>query len=145
MPTVLGPEYSTQWRGKPPHMLAPDIPIWYRFLEQRAADFINLYYDCLLGGPPSTPDNDKGPMDRMWRALTSKRADAIAETQSHVWLIEVASYPGMRSLGQLLTYHSLWNDDPKIAKPTRLVLVANELDPDIEPVYAPNNVFVYLA
>lgn len=144
MPTVLGPEYSTQWRGRPPHMLAVDIPIWYRFLEQSAAQFIRLYYDCLLGGPAGIPENDKDPMEHMWRALTSKRADAIAETETDVWLIEVASSPGMRSLGQLLTYHALWIADPKIKKPTRLVLVANELDPDIEPIYAPHNIFVHL-
>ena len=145
MPTVLGPQYSTQWRGKPPRMLAPDIPIWYRFLKEHAGIFIALYYDCLLGGPVGSPPEEKEPMDRMWRALTSKRADAIAETESEVWLIEVASTPGMRSLGQLLTYLSLWTQDPKISKPVRLVLVANELDPDIAPTYAPHNISVYLA
>ena len=126
-------------------MLAPDIPVWYRFLQEHASSFTHLYYDCLLGGPVGSPPDEQEPMDRMWRALTSKRADVIAETETEVWLIEVASTPGMRSLGQLLTYHSLWTEDPKISKPVRLVLVANELDPDIEPVYAPNNVFVYLA
>lgn len=145
MATVLGPEYSTQWRGKPPHMLAPDIPIWYRFLEKEAGRFIHLYYDCFLGGPAGNPDDETDPMARDWRAITSKRADVIAETGSELWLIEVAATPGMRSLGQLLTYHELWKEDPKIDKPVRLVLVANELDPAIEPTYAPHNISVHLA
>jgi len=126
-------------------MLAPDIPIWYRFLEKQAARFIHLYYDCYLGGPAGNPTEETDPLDRMWRALTSKRADVIAETGAEVWLIEVASSPGMRSLGQLLTYHTLWNTDPKISKPVNLVLVANELDPAIAPTYEPHDISVYLA
>ena len=131
MPTDLGPKYSTDWRGKPPHMLAPDQPVWYRFLDQAAPQFLSLYYDCLLGGPTLTGSDIQDPMKRMWRAVTSKRADAIAETQTETWLIEVSSYPGMRAIGQLLTYRNLWREDPRIKKPTKMVLVADDFDPDI--------------
>jgi len=144
MPTTLGPKYSTDWRGKPPHMLAPDIPVWYRFLTEWSHHFTSLYYDCLLGGPTLTAAELKDPMKRMWRALTCKRADAIAETKSEVWLIEVSDTPGMRALGQLLTYQTLWREDPQIAKPERLVLVANQIDPDLSRAYALSFVSLHL-
>ena len=144
MPTILGPKYSTNWRGKPPHMLAPDIPVWYRFLEEWAPHFTALYYDCLLGGPEMTPEEDKDPMKRMWRALTCKRADAIAELENEVWIIEVSAYPGMRALGQLLTYNTLWLQDPKIDKPDVMVLVADQIDPDVRLSYRPYGVKLHL-
>jgi len=144
MPTLLGPKYSTEWRGKPPHMLAPDIPVWYRFLKEWAGLFNSLYYDCLLGGPKQDKDEEIDPMKRMWRALVSKRADAIAELENEVWLIEVSAYPGMRALGQLLTYHTLWVEDPKIDKPVIMVLVADQIDPDVRLSYRPYGVQLYL-
>ncbi len=144
MPTTLGQEYSTSWRGKPPHMLAPDIPIWYRFLAEHAPDFEKLYYDCLLGGVAIIQKQLNDPMARMSRALLAKRADAIAETNDQTWLIEVSASPGMRALGQLLTYHELWKQDPQISKPIRLVLVADSIDPDIGIAYAEYLISVFL-
>jgi len=125
-------------------MLAPDIPVWYRFLKEWGPHFVALYYDCLLGGPAMVTDENKDPMQRMWRALTSKRADAIAELEDEVWLIEVAAYPGMRALGQLLTYHTLWTNDPKIDKPVIMVLVADQIDPDVRLSYTPYGVQLHL-
>ena len=66
-------------------MLAPDIPVWYRFLERNRHLFLNLYYDCLLGGPTLTPDAETDTYERMWRALVAKRTDAIAELNNEVW------------------------------------------------------------
>ena len=89
-------------------------------------------------------DENKDPMARMWRTLTSKRADAIAELENEVWIIEVSAYPGMRALGQLLTYHTLWTNDPKIDKPAVMVLVADQIDPDVRLSYTPYQVQLHL-
>lgn len=144
MPTSLGRKYSTDWRGKPPHMLQPDIPVWYRFLKEWGGHFVALYYDCLLGGPEVKPEDIDDPMKKMWRALTCKRADAIAELEDEVWLIEVSAYPGMRALGQLLTYHTLWMQDPKIDKPVKMLLVADQIDPDVRLSYGPYGIRLHL-
>jgi len=131
MPTTLGRPYSLDWRGYPPHMLKVDVPIWYRFLEKYGAPFLNLYYDCLLGGPFLTPEELKDPYMRDWRVLNSKRADAIAELEGEVWIIEVAKEPGLRAVGQVQVYHALWLRDPKIAKIEKVVLVADRIDKDL--------------
>lgn len=112
-------------------MLAPDIPVWYRFLEKWGFLFIKLYYDVLLGGPVLSPAQEKDPYWRMWRANTSKRADAIAELEHEVWVIEVASTPGLRAVGQLMVYINLWIEDPKIDKIEKPVLVCQALDTDL--------------
>lgn len=131
MPTEIGRPYPIDWRGKPPHMLREDHPVWYRFLDRYGQYFTRLYYDCLLGGPFLTKEEEADPLKRMWRYNTSKRADAIAETATETWLIEVADYPGLRAVGQLLVYKTLWDEDPKIEKPVDLVLVSERIDVDL--------------
>jgi len=131
MPTHLGETYSLDWRGNPPHMLTPDIPVWYRFLETYGAPFINLWYDCLLGAPLLTPEQEADPIQRMWRQNLARRADAIAELENELWIIEVADDPGLRSIGQLFTYRILWIRDPVIPKPEKLILVSERIEPNL--------------
>ena len=144
MPTDLGRKYSVDWRGSPPHMLRQDVPVWYDFLSQYGDRFIALYYDVLLGGPWLTPDQEKDVLQRMWRANVAKRADAIAETENEVWIIEVSTEPGLRSLGQLMTYQALWLEDPKIPKIEKLVLVARMIDKDAMAAAAKYGALIYL-
>ncbi len=125
-------------------MLAPDVPVWYRFLERYGRYFKALYYDCLLGGPFLTPEQAKDPFQKMWQYNTSKRADAIAETESELWIIEVADYPGLRASGQLIVYQTLWLEDPKIAKPDVMVLVSERLDNDLGAACAKAGIQIYL-
>lgn len=144
MPTIMGNPYSTEWRGKPPHMLETDIPVWYRFLEKYATYFEKLWYDVLLGGPLLTPEQQKDTYWLMWRANVSKRADAIAELKDELWIIEVATRPGLRAVGQLLVYQSLWIEDTKILKPETLVLVCEEVDTDLIASAARVGIRVYV-
>ena len=104
-------------------MLKEDVPVWYDFLDRYGYLFHKLYYDCLLGGPEYTEEQLKDPIIHMWRQNLSKRADAIAELDAEVWIIEVAENPGLRAVGQLNTYRALWMEDPKIMKPEKPILV----------------------
>lgn len=125
-------------------MLNQDVPIWYRFLETWGHLFERLFYDVLLGGPivPEIYTDDR--YWKMWRANLSKRADAVAETKDEVWIIEVADTPGLRSVGQLMVYRSLWIEDPKIMKPERAVLVCNAIDTDLIASGARYGMLVYV-
>ena len=80
----------------------------------------------------------------MWRYNISKRADAIADLGSEVWIIEVANYPGLRAVGQLQVYQTLWIEDPKILKPERLALVAERIDNDLGAACGRFGIQVYL-
>jgi len=131
MATVLGPQYSVEWRGRPPHMLKCDSPIWYDFLEKHKEKFVALYYDCLLGGPGFTPADYDEKLRGMWKYLGSKRADVIAETKEEIWIIEVTDLVSIKALGQLMMYKSLWLEDPKSTKPVEMVLVCGHPDTDI--------------
>jgi len=144
MPTTLKQKYRIDWRGDPPHMLPPDIPVWYRFLDTWGHEIITLYYDCLLGGPFLTPEEEKDPIKKSWRYVNSKRPDAIAETKDEVWIIEVAANPGLRAMGQVIAYQALWLEDPKIAKIERPVLIVETLDTDLGAACARMGVRIFV-
>lgn len=144
MPTTLGQPYATDWRGSPPHMLAEDVPIWYRFLEKWGSPFTALYYDVLLGGPTLTSEQSADSYWRMWRTNTSKRADAIAELRGAVWIIEVAKRPGLRAVGQLQVYRALWVEDPGIRKPESMLLICQDIDRDLLASAAMFGILIYV-
>lgn len=131
LPTEIGKTYRLDWRGDPPHMLPPDIPVWYRFLDRWKGEIEKLYYNCLLGGAWLSEEEERDPLKRMWRHNTAKRPDAIAETKDEVWIIEVSANPGLRAMGQCFSYQALWEEDPVIAKIDRAVLVCETLDTDL--------------
>jgi len=144
MPTMLGEPYSPTWRGKYPHMLQEDYPIWELFLTKHTTLFERVYYDVRVGGvmseDPTISEKDK----LMFYNVTAKRVDVVAELKEEVWIIEVASHPGLRAMGQVMTYFTLWYKEPKIDKPAKAVLVANVVDADLMEAMRINGVLVRL-
>lgn len=132
MPTVLGAAYSPLWRGKYPHMLTEDRPLWERYLDQHTDRFIQVFYDVRIGG--ITPATWQGTQTEreMYYQVTAKRIDALAELENEVWIIEVAAKPGLRVTGQIMSYFFLWNQDPKINKTPVPVVIAPFLDADLK-------------
>ena len=125
-------------------MLAEDVPVWYRFLEVWGHLFERLYYDVCVGGVTLSATAKENPMWRMWRKTTAKRIDVLAELSNEVWIIEVADRPGLRALGQVQVYRSLWIEDPAIAKPEKMVIVCQTLDTDLGAAAAQNGVLLYV-
>ena len=134
MPTELGEEFSITWRGDPAQMLPPDVPLWNLFLDRYASNFQRFFYNVRVGGPDMTNVIADEAMKRMWYASTAKRIDAIGEKKDEIWIIEVASSPYLRAVGQCLSYLFLWNEDPKIDKPAKMVLLCYFIDSDLERV-----------
>lgn len=125
-------------------MLPQDHACWYRFLDKYGRLFKRLWYDVWVGGPWLTPEEEKDPLKRAWQANTVKRIDALAELEDCIWIMEVATYPGQRSLGQLFDYQVLWLEDPKIDKLEILVIVCAGIDPDIAITAAKHGVRIYV-
>jgi len=138
MPTKLGEEFSPHWRGKYPHMLPEDYPIWERYISLHEHEFLRLYYNVRVGGVFPEDPSISPEMKKMWYSVNAKRIDVLAEKENEIWIIEVTARPGLRAVGQLATYLVLWLEDAKPPKPAKTVLICERLDSDIErtlPVY----------
>lgn len=134
MPTDLGEPFEITWRGDPQQMLPSDVPLWHLFLDRYAGNFERFFYNVRVGGPDFTGMTIDLAMAKMWYASTAKRIDAIGEKKDEIWIIEVASSPYLRAVGQMVSYRFLWNLDPKINKPVKDVLLCYYLDSDLEKV-----------
>lgn len=144
MPTTLGKPFDVDWRGKPPHLLEVDIPVWYRFLKNHRPETINLYYDVYLGMHEMTRDQLKDSMQRMWYYANAKRVDAVIETPTEIWLIEVSNTLAIRAIGQALSYSVLYSQDPVIKKIEKPVLVGETMDLDLLGVAGKYGITVFL-
>lgn len=131
MPTVLGQSFAPTWRGKPPQMLSSDHPLWDAFLDQYGKLFERFFYNVLVGEAAIEFKTEPTIEQKIERASLSKKIDAIGETEDEVWIIEVASRPGLRAIGQLMSYRALWFEDPKIRKTERFVMVTDKVDRDL--------------
>jgi len=134
MPTDLGEPFDVTWRGDPQQMLPSDVPLWHRYLDKHANEFLQFYYNVRVGGPDVSKLDADATIKRMWYLSTAKRIDVIAERAEEIWIIEVASSPYLRAVGQCLSYLYLWNLDPKMTKPAKMVLLCYYLDSDLEKV-----------
>jgi hypothetical protein len=134
MPTDLGEPFEITWRGDPAQMLPPDVPLWHLFLDRYASNFERFFYNVRVGGPDMTNVMADEAIKKMWYASTAKRIDAIGEKKNELWIIEVASSPYLRAVGQCLSYLFLWNEDPKIDKPAKMVLLCYFIDSDLERI-----------
>jgi hypothetical protein len=142
MPTDLGDPFDITWRGAPQQMLPSDVPLWHRYLDAHANEFLKFYYNVRVGGPDVSKLEGDETLKRMWYLNTAKRIDVIAEGAADLWIIEVASSPYLRAVGQCLSYLYLWNLDPKIDKPAKMVLLCYYLDSDLEKVLTHHGVSV---
>lgn len=134
MPTELGESFLTTWRGDPAQMLPPDVPLWRLFLDRYASNFERFFYNVRVGGPDISKIKGDVALAKMWYASTAKRIDAIGEKKNELWIIEVAASPYLRAVGQCLSYLFLWNEDPKIDKPARMILLCYFIDSDLERI-----------
>lgn len=131
MPVELGRLYAPQWKGVPPHMSSQDLALWDRFQEFFAGDFSGFYFDAALGTTAPPGDTTDENMIKMWQRVTSKRIDAVGVKADSVWVMEFRPNASVGALGSILTYVTLWRDDPPLDTPAVPVIVTDFPDPDL--------------
>jgi hypothetical protein len=81
--------------------------LWVQWLKLYQSEFESFTYNVRLGKGldpgPSVSDTTRA----QWRALTSKRADVVAERPGQTWLIEVEPRVTARTVGQIVVYAHL--------------------------------------
>jgi hypothetical protein len=116
------------------HFKQSEIAIWERYLALEEAKQYSFTYDVHLGeGVDPGPDYEPA-LREMWKHLTKLRADVVGEATDHVAIFEVKRRGDMTALGQLLTYRQLWRLKHRDGRRIRLVLVCEDVHPDVEPI-----------
>jgi len=120
------------WRGKPYHMLASEVPIWYRYLDKNQDKYSKLYYNfaLTLRTPPKVyPDN----IVKSWMQSTAKRIDVVGiRVDGSIDIIEVSDHAGLRAIGQIITYKDLWNQIKPMKGKINPIIVCEYANPDMK-------------
>lgn len=132
MPTDLGRRFEPSFRGLPPGMAREDYLIWKRFVDTFAPAAEAFYFNVRLGsGNPGNGQADPS-LQRMWRMITQKRADVVADLRTGWVIIELRSHATASAIGRLLQYLDLWGQDPPDDRPVSGWLISDLRDADTE-------------
>lgn len=71
---------------------------------------------------------------QLWARLTSKRVDAVGETQDQIFVCEVKDRLRPSALGQALTYKTLYEEQFKPEKPVTPAIITEYDDADMRHV-----------
>ena len=126
------------------HMKVDEAAIWERFLVQLPWRVLAIEYDLRLGDGVLMPLETPEWVRKMAWALSTKRVDAMIETRNEFIIVEVKGRAGLSAVGQLLGYLSLFTRQYKPQKRVKLVLVCEEIAPDVAPVLREYGIETYL-
>lgn len=118
-------------RYKYPHMMPYDVAIWERFIEQfpDAYDFVS--YDVKVGSAPEhdtivNPDTGGDAIN-----LYKKKIDVVGYKGGEIDLIELKPHAGSSALGQIRSYGVLYTIDFNPPVTPKLVVITDQLMPDM--------------
>ena len=118
-----------------PHLGKYEQSIWERYIDQEGMPEGLVKYDVHLGEGAFSDPSWPSWMAVMVKALSTKRADVVAESRFGITIFEIKRRAGLSCLGQLLGYEALMTKQAGGWKPVELVAVCEELEPDMRDAF----------
>lgn len=90
-----------------PGLNAQSTALWRTWLKYYETSFENFQYNVRVGqgiAPLASLTDDEKVL---WKKLTQKRVDVIAERANQTWILEIQERADLRTLGQLVGYKHL--------------------------------------
>ena len=114
-------------------MMAEDIEVWTKYLQDPIAPIKAVWYDVHVGTfvlpPPGASQIEK----QVSFGVTSKRIDVVCHVGGGYWVVEVKPYASYLAMGQVLNYARLFAAGYEVDGLIIPVIVSNDVDPDILP------------
>lgn len=130
-------------RATYPGMQVDEILVWKAWLQLNQGSYDRFDYNVHVG-----PGVDPGPsVAEPYRTnaiqLSQARLDAVGWQAGSPTIFEVERYAKARSVGQLLTYRSLWEQSTLSPATPAIALVAAGYDPNIIPAVEEHGIDLY--
>ncbi len=119
-------------RFKYPHMYPLDVEVWERFLDKYRKLYDSFVYDCKVGKKTKIFPHWEPNYKRNAEELSQLRIDVLGFRDNTVDVIEVKPRFTSSAIGQVLTYCHCLKKDYQVKKPIRPVVVAGEIDPNLQ-------------
>jgi len=130
-------------RTKFPGMQIDEILVWKAWLAANQGSYDRFDYNTRLGPGPDLPATLVEPYRSGSIALGQSRLDAVGWQGGIPTIFEVERIGQPRSVGQLLTYRHLWENDNLSAASPQLALVCSSYRSAILPALEANGIDLY--
>lgn len=134
MAVDLGPKFSAEFQGIPPHVSTDDLRLWEKFRQAHATEYQAFYFDVALGEGEAVIGAASERVAAAWKRLTRFRADVVGDTGKEWHLIELRPNGGPGAIGALQTYRTLWGTGPPDSRSVVSILVTDRCANDIKVV-----------
>lgn len=126
-----------------PGLLTASEDLWRKFLTYYENEFSVYDYNVRVGQGITPAAYLTDAEKTMWKQLTQKRIDVVAERWDQTWIFEIAERPGLREHGQLMGYGYLAQQYLRLKGTLRYALVCARLGHDMAGIFAAQNVLVF--
>lgn len=116
---------------KYPHLLPDDVKVWEQFLLDLPDLFQVLDYDVRVGDGRPMPDLPTPKLRRMATDLSQRRIDVVGHQDNTRTIIEVTHTAGLKAIGQMTAYPTLYRAKYPGSYRIKSLLVAGALESDI--------------
>lgn len=127
-------------RRRFPHLLKEDALVWQRYLSAESQKYSSIDYDVRVGLGRDPGPRFKSTLRSMAVDLSMRRIDAVGYNSTGIVIIEVTRSAGITAVGQLLAYPILYQQTYFPDRPLSVLLVAEEIQTDLEPVFQQLNI-----
>lgn len=127
----LGPSQKPMVMPHYPHMMTEDTEVWTKFLKRGTVKIDRVWYDVRIGSMVFSGPEMSEMMTRIAAGLTRKRIDVVASVGVDTWVIEVKPYADMYSVGQILTYVRLFEQEYEYSGSLQAVILCGDYDEDL--------------
>jgi len=119
---------------KYPHLLPDDVIVWEQFLKDHNDLYHSYDYDVRVGDGRPMPDLPTSNLRRMATDLSQRRIDVVAHGSTSRTIIEITHTAGLKAIGQMSAYPTLYREKYPGNYKLHNLLVAGHLESDIIPV-----------
>jgi hypothetical protein len=121
-------------------MFPLDKIVWTNFVAKYGGQYLNFQYDVTCGLQLEVDPTWNASTVKDAQILSKLRIDAVGETPGFIDIIEVKPRGNMSAIGQLLTYETHYIKEYHPIKPTRKILVCQEIDANIAEICDANKI-----
>lgn len=127
-----------------PHMYAAESDIWRRWLKLHRKEYHKFDYDIHVG--KAWPEHLALP--EKWRrgaeAVYLKRIDVVGYQADTITIFEVKPHAGLGSLGQIIGYLALYEEQFDPRKELKGAIVTELVDPNISRILEEHGIDLYV-
>jgi hypothetical protein len=118
-----------------PGMPQPESNLCRAWLRTYGLEYDKFYFNYRVGQGRPLIEGLPPEIQRQAKLLSQLRIDVLGFVNGRVDIIEVKDRAQAASLGQIVAYQKLWNDDNGSTPIRKLIIIARDSHPDVETVY----------